>query len=274
MAAVIDFHVHLFSRGEYRPWIRDYAQRSLGMDFDQAIDQLMTPIRMRDLLREHGVDLGIGLAEQNPLVTGTCDNDYVARFCRECGVLIPFASVNPYVTADPALEVERAVRELGCKGLKLYPSYQHYYPNDAQVYPVYARSEKLGIPVMIHTGSTVFRGAKLRYADPLFLDDVAVDFPDLKIIQVHSGRGFWYDRAFFLSQLHKNMYMEISGLPPRNLLSYFPEFERNADKIIFGSDWPSTADIKGNIDGIKALPLTERTKDKILGENAAALLGL
>lgn len=229
---------------------------------------------MRRLLTDHGVDYAVGLAEQNPQVLGTCDNDYVAEICRQSGVFFPFASVNPFVTPDPARELERAVADLGCKGLKLYPSYQGYYPNDPRVYPIYAAAERLDIPVMIHTGSTVFQGTKLKYADPLLIDDIAVDFPDLKIVQAHSGRGFWYDRAFFLARLHKNVYMEISGLPPKKLLVYFPEFERNADKIIFGSDWPSAPDIRGNIEGIRELPLAERTKEKILGENAAALLGL
>ena len=274
IAKIIDFHVHIFAKADYRPCVRELVERSLGMDFDSVVDEVVTPKGMRALLEAHGVECAVGLAEQNPLVSGTCDNDYVAEFCHESGILIPFASINPFVMAHPAVELERAVCELGCRGLKLYPSYQYFYPNDPMLYPVYAKAEKLGIPVMFHTGSSMFRGTRLKYADPLWLDDVAVDFPDLKIVQAHSGRGFWYDRAFFMARLHKNVYMEISGLPPSNLLSYFPDFERNADKIIFGSDWPATPDIRGNIAGIRALPLKERTKDQILGENAAMVLGL
>lgn len=274
MGLTIDFHVHIFARAEYRPWVRELVERSLGMDFEKVNDQVMTPQAMRSLVEGHGVEYAVGLAEQNPLVSGTCDNDFVAQFCRESGVLIPFASVNPFVMPDPARELERSVCDLGCRGLKLYPTYQYFYPNDPMLYPVYAKAQQLGVPVMFHTGSSNFTGTRLKYGDPLWIDDVAVDFPDLKVVQAHSGRGFWYDRAFFLARLHKNVYMEISGLPPHNLLSYFPELEKNADKILFGSDWPATTDISSNIARIRELPLRERTKDKILGENAARVLGL
>jgi predicted TIM-barrel fold metal-dependent hydrolase len=99
-----------------------------------------------------------------------------------------------------------------------------------------------------------------------------VDFPELTLIQVHSGRGFWYSSAFFLAQLHPHVYMEIAGLPPKNLLKYFPELEKNADKILFGSDWPGVPGIGENIDGIRKLSIREETKRKILGENAAKIL--
>ena len=112
-----------------------------------------------------------------------------------------------------------------------------------------------------------------RY-DPLFMDDVAVDFPDLTLLMVHSGRGFWYDRAYFLAKLHANMYMEIAGLPPQKLLDYFPELERVADKVVFGSDWPGMPHIKRNVEIIRGLPLSEETKEKILGGNAARILGI
>jgi hypothetical protein len=104
------------------------------------------------------------------------------------------------------------------------------------------------------------------------MDDVAVDFPELTLLMVHSGRGFWYERAYFLAKLHTNVYMEISGLPPKRLLDYFPELERVADKVIFGSDWPGMPYVGSNIEAIRELPLSEETKDKILGENAARIL--
>jgi hypothetical protein len=142
------------------------------------------------------------------------------------------------------------------------------------MYKLYDAAQEMEIPLLFHTGSSVFAGTRLKYADPLLLDDIAVDFPRLTLIQAHSGRGFFYDRAFFLARLHENIFMEISGLPPKNLLKYFPDFERNADKIIFGSDWPSTGSIKQAVEGILALPVTEETKEKILWKNAARVLRL
>jgi len=103
---------------------------------------------------------------------------------------------------------------------------------------------------------------------------VASDFPDLFLIMAHGGRGFWYERAFFLSRLHPNLYLEVSGLPPANLLIYFPEMEDNIDKFIYGSDWPGIKTISTNIEAIRALPLEEEPIRKILYENAARVLRL
>ena len=161
---------------------------------------------------------------------------------------------------------------MGFKGLKLYPPYQHFFPNEKELHPLYETLIEFDIPVMFHTGSSIYKKSKLKYGDPLLLDEVAADFPDLKIVMAHGGRGFWYDRAFFLSRLHKNMYIEISGLPPQKLLQYYPDFEKNTDKIIFGSDWPGIKSIKNNIEMLCNLPLKENTLEKILYQNAKKIL--
>lgn len=153
-----------------------------------------------------------------------------------------------------------------------YEDYKYFYPNDRSVYPLYAKAEELGIPVMIHTGSSTFKGARLKYGDPLFVDDVAIDFPDLNLLLVHGGRGFWYDRAFFLARLHRNVYLEISGLPPRNLLKYFPELWKIPDKVVFGSDWPAAPPIAQAVEAIKGLPLDEGVIEGIWGGNAQRVL--
>jgi len=103
---------------------------------------------------------------------------------------------------------------------------------------------------------------------------VASDFPDLLLLMAHSGRGLWYEKAFFLSRLHPNLYLEISGLPPKNLLNYFPDMEKDIDKFVYGSDWPGIKTINSNIEAIKELPLAQESIRKILYENAAGILGL
>ncbi|MBI4319675.1 MAG: amidohydrolase [Chloroflexi bacterium] len=271
---VIDFHLHITSYEGYRQSVVELVERAQGIDLNTFLARDMTPEGLTRILRASGVDYGVGLAEYNPMVSGVSSNEFVADFCQRTDRLIPFAGVNPYLMANPARELEKAVRELGCRGVKLFPTYQHFYPNENNIYPIYAKAEELGIPVMLHTGSSVFKGTKLKYGDPLFLDDVAVDFPNLTIVQAHSGRGFWYDRAFFLTRLHQNVYMEISGLPPQSVLRHFPDLERVADRVIFGSDWPAIASIGKNIEAIRQLPLNESTKKKILGENAARILRL
>jgi predicted TIM-barrel fold metal-dependent hydrolase len=274
MVPVIDFHFHIGHYDEYHPWVIEWVKTQANnvQDLKVFLESVLTPEGIVNYLRANGVDYAVALAELSPVTTGMLGNEAVAELCREVDCLIPFCSINPFLVADLAGELERHVTEIGFRGLKLYPTYQHFYPNVNRLYPLYAKAEELGIPVMFHTGSSIFRGARLKYGDPLYLDDVAVDFPNLTLLMAHSGRGFWYDRAYFLTKLHANIYMEISGLPPQKLLAYFPELERVADKVIFGSDWPGMPHIKRNIEMIRSLPLKEETKEKILGGNAARIL--
>jgi predicted TIM-barrel fold metal-dependent hydrolase len=272
---VVDFHLHVTTADEYNEWFLHWMRRLHG---ERGLTHLRTvlasPEGLLQFMDEQGVDYVVALAETNTMVTGVSTNDRVAEFCRGSKRLIPFANINPYVTLNQVAELERCVMELGIKGLKLYPTYQHFYPNDNKLFPIYERAQGLNIPVMIHTGSSVFPGSLMKYGDPLFLDEIALFFPTLKIIQSHAGRGFWYDRAFFLAGLHENVYLDITGLPPQNLLKYFPDLERNADKIIFGSDWPGIIDIKRNVRAILELSISNTTKEKILGKNAATVLGI
>jgi predicted TIM-barrel fold metal-dependent hydrolase len=141
------------------------------------------------------------------------------------------------------------------------------------MYPIYKKAEELKIPVIFHTGSSLIPGTRMKYADPMHLDDLAVDFPDLTIVMAHAGRGFWHDQAFFLSRIHKNVFMDITGLPPHKLLKYFPELEKNAHKVLFGTDWPAAPkEISRIIQAICDLPLKEASIENILYNNAAGVL--
>jgi predicted TIM-barrel fold metal-dependent hydrolase len=273
MPPVIDFHLHAGLYHDLHPWVIEWMKTETK-DPQSYVSSVLTREGIVPFLRENGVDYAVALAELSPITTGVLSNESVAELCRGINSLIPFCNINPFLIANLAGELERYVTEMGFRGVKLYPTYQHFYANDSRLYPLYAKAQELGIPVMIHTGSSVFRGARLKYGDPLYMDDVAVDFPELTLLIVHSGRGFWYDRAYFLAKLHTNVYMEISGLPPQKLLDYFPELERVADKVIFGSDWPGMPHIKRNIEMIRGLPLSVEAKEKILGGNAARILGL
>jgi len=273
---VIDFHVHLMNQNSYvNPWVTEFFDKIPRRD-GHTYDSLMSmgPAELDDFLESQGVERAVGLAEVCPVTTGMFENERVIRFCRESKRLIPFCSVNPNMVARPAYELRRYVEEEGFKGLKLYPTYQQFYPNDNNIYPIYTVAEELGIPVMLHTGSSVFRGSRMKYGDPLYLDDVAVDFPGLVILLVHGGRGFWYNTATFLAQLHPNVYVEISGLPPQKLLNYFPNMERLADKFVFGSDWPGVPGISYCTQEIGKLPISDEAREKILGGNARKILKL
>jgi len=126
---------------------------------------------------------------------------------------------------------------------------------------------------MFHTGTSIFPGARNVYGDPLALDDVAVDFPGLTIVLAHGGRPLWGDTAFFLVRRFANVFMDISGIPPRSLLKMFPRLEEISHKVLFGSDWPGPAvpAISRNVSEIEALPLSEGALGRVLRDNALAV---
>lgn len=266
----IDFHVHLSTRAQLLPASAVFCDSFWADRGDWSA--LMTAAAFDAHLASEGVDLAVGLAEQSPLTTGITPNEDVLERFAGSRRLVLFASLNPALALHLGREMAR-LAGLGFRGVKLYPTYQHFYPNDARLYPLYETCQGLGLPVMVHTGSSIFPGAKLKYGDPLHLDDVAGEFPDLTVLMVHGGRGFWYDRAEFLAQLHANLYVEIAGLPPRKLPEYFPNLERLHRKVVFASDWPANPGIRCNVEAIRALPLSESAKDAILGGNAARILG-
>jgi predicted TIM-barrel fold metal-dependent hydrolase len=270
---VIDFHTHLAPHESIRPSLVEWTYGLVGEELTSRHARARTPQGAEGILDENGVDAAVVLADYHPQTTGIASNERVAEYCAGRDRLIPFACLNPHVHADPAAELQRCVEQLGMRGLKLGPTYGHFWPNDPVLNPAYGVAQDLGIPVLVHTGISVFKGSKLKYGDPLLLDEIAVDFPDLVLVQAHAGRGFWYEQAFTLARYHSNVYLEIAGLPPRSLLTYFPQLERLADKVLFGSDFPGVPSLSDNIAAIRALPLAEETKDKILGGNAARLLG-
>lgn len=273
-APVIDFHIHPIYYEYYRESTLEWIKELQGhQNWEEFYSKNSDPDFFVKYLKRCGVDYAVILADHTPIVNGMCSNEYVLNFCAEHKELIPFASINPYLTGTMVQDLKELVKK-GFKGVKFYPTYQYFYPNDPLLYPLYACAQELQIPVMFHTGSSVFKGSRLKYGDPIFLDDLAVDFPEMKILMVHSGRGIWYDRAVFLCRLHQNIHMEVAGLPPQKLLDYFPELEKVADQVIFGSDWPGVINIADNLAAVESLDLSEAAKEKILGGNAARLLDI
>ncbi|MFQ6082087.1 MAG: amidohydrolase family protein [Candidatus Aminicenantia bacterium] len=269
---IIDFHVHIGLKEHWHEWVHTY-QKAAHSEYYEHYEEMIDPERFVIYLKSHQIEKAVILPEISPITTGVVSNEYVMEFCQGNDIFLPFCTINPFLVSQPAQEFKKYIK-MGAKGIKLYPSYNHFYPNDSKIYPLYVVAQEHQLPVLIHTGSSVFKGSKIKYADPIYLDDVATDFPDLTLLMAHSGRGLWYEKAFFLSRLHSNLYLEISGLPPKNLLNYFPDMEKNIDKFVYGSDWPGIKTINSNIEVIKELPLAEGSIRKILYGNAARILGL
>jgi predicted TIM-barrel fold metal-dependent hydrolase len=191
--------------------------------------------------------------------------------------LLAFGSVNPRFSRDVKGDTARAI-DAGAKALKVHPPHQLFRANAYQdtlpaLADLYRVAEQAGVPVTIHTGTSVFPGARSRFGDPMDVDDVAIDFPKLNILLAHGGRPLWMEAAFFLVRRHPRVFLEVSGIPPAKLLEYFPRLEELADKTIWGTDWPSPGikSMRTNVEAFRALPLREETKLKILSGNAARI---
>lgn len=191
--------------------------------------------------------------------------------------LIAFGSVNPRFTKDVAGEARRVI-DAGAKAIKVHPPHQLFRANAyldslPSLADLYRAAEEARVPATIHTGTSVFPGARSRFGDPMDVDDVAIDFPKLTILLAHGGRPLWMEAAFFLIRRHPNVHLEVSGIPPSKLLEYFPRLSEIADKTVWGTDWPSPGvrSMRANADALLALPLSDDAKHKILHENAARM---
>lgn len=281
---VIDAHIHI------QPWhmIRPDAlarMRAGRDDIDEIEAMMQDPDALLRYLDLSGVEKVAIINYVSPDVMGvtTAVNDWVAEYVEgHRDRLIPFGSVHPRYTDDPAAEMDRILGDLGLCGIKIHPPHQQFYPNAyrydsayAGLATVYEKAQDYGVPVMIHTGTSVFPRARNIYADPIYVDDVIVDFPDLKVIIAHGGRPIWMQTAFFLMRRHHNVYLDISSIPPQNLLAYFPRLEAIADRTLFGSDWPGPGvpDVGGNIEKFMALPISDEAKHMILRETALEVFG-
>jgi len=204
-------------------------------------------------------------------------NDQIADFVkRHPDRFIGYASVDPK-RSDAVEELERCVKELDLKGVKFHPSAVNLYPNDEKYfYPLYEKCVELNIPVQSHSGTTGLYFTKIKYTMPIHYDDVAVDFPTLKLVLLHFGIGGWHDQAMSIAFRHPNVYLDLSGaspyIIPKDLLfaANTPFFQ---DKVVFGTDYPFVGMAKWFATYNKAIPdiFTEETKKKVFRENAIAL---
>ena len=238
---------------------------------------LLFPQTLMAQMDEAGISRSVLYAVYAPIVFAT--NEYVAALCAQFpDRLLGFASVLPKEPAAPQM-LEMAVKDLGLQGLKLHPPLQDFFPNDRAVYPIYEKALELDIPVVFHVGTTPFGSlCRLSQANPILIDDVAVDFPDLRIMLTHLGT-LWHNEAFMVVEKNPNVYIdtaayiyEIKDILTTDLLSRI-----GADKVIFGTDYPmpygsQVHRMKDFVDCIEGLDLPVDVLKGIFSENFEALL--
>jgi predicted TIM-barrel fold metal-dependent hydrolase len=177
--------------------------------------------------------------------------------------------------------LEERVRDGVVSGIKLYPGYEPYAINDPSLESVFRIAEKHDVPVLIHCGDTYAKGAKVRYAHPLLVDDVAVDYPDVKFVICHLGSPWFQDSAEVLYK-NDNVYADISGLTLGNFESEFERYMLTRVKdmiaymgdpsrqIMYGSDWP-LVEMPPYVRFFKGLELTPEARECVAWKTAAAL---
>lgn len=283
MVRAIDVHVHPadLEMGKASGKYAESAVRYFGLDpsllvvdLDQTAE-IYRSLDMKAVLLAWDAEANTGL----PRLT----NDYIAEAVkRHPDVFFGFACVDPWKGKMALEEVERAVRELGLIGVKFQQSAQAFYPNDRRFYPLWEKIAELGVPVMFHTGTTGFgafapggHGIKLGFCRPIpYIDDVAADFPDLKIICAHPGWP-WTDEVLAIA-LHKtNVYIDLSGWSPKH---FPPSLVQHAnrglqDRCMFGTDYPVLQPQQW-LEAFEKSEFKEEVRHKILLENACRLLNI
>jgi predicted TIM-barrel fold metal-dependent hydrolase len=277
----IDVHTHaeVGRAGEdgLRPEWREAAARYFGEGGKPTVEDVAAYYRERNMV-------AVVFTVDAESVTGrpAVPNEEIAAVAAaNPDVLIPFASVDPGKGKRALEEAKRLIADHGVRGFKFHPNIQAFYPNDRAVYPLYEVIEEAGLPALFHTGHSGIGsglpgggGIRLKYSNPMCVDDVAVDFPTMKIVLAHPSFP-WQDEAISVALHKQQVYIDLSGWSPK----YFPpQLVRYAntqlrDRVLFGSDYPMITPDRWLAD-FAQLEIKPEVRPKILKENAARLLGL
>jgi predicted TIM-barrel fold metal-dependent hydrolase len=271
----IDTHVHIESeeQGAAGEAARKYFGNS-GVGYSRK--------ELADYYRSRNIGCVVFSVDERLTGRPPVPNDEVAAFAAEnSDVVMAFASVDPTRGAEAVVEAKRLISTTSIRGFKLHPPLQQFHPNNKSVYPFYEAVAAAKLPVVFHTGHSGIGtgmpgggGIRLKYGNPMDIDDVAVDFPDMPIILAHPSFP-WQDEAISVC-LHKpQVYIDLSGWSPKyfppNLIQYANTLLKR--KVLFGSDYPLLTPDRWMAD-FANIPIKDEVRPLILKENAARLFGL
>jgi len=278
----IDVHVHVHAsvrkKSDNEQYMKDMSAYFRTESKAANVHQVAEYYRERNMAAVvFGVDnIRSSRNDQQPT------NEEIAELAAEHrDVLIPFASVDPARGGDGVARAKRLITEYGVRGFKFHPNAQEFYPNAREVYPLYEVIAEHGCIALFHTGQTGVGagtrgggGIRLKYSNPMYLDDVAVDFPDMPIIMAHPSFP-WQEEALSVA-LHKpQVYIDLSGWSPKyfspSLVQYANTLLKH--KVLFGSDYPVITPDRWLAD-FEKIDIRPDVRPLILKENAAKLFGL
>jgi len=269
----VDAHVHVPVLPSVAPAWADWARQFGPPGVLEQVwrpDGTPDPPALAAVFRGEGVDVALLFCEYSPKATGYQLFDDLLPIVEHDPLLFrPVANVNPHLHFPIAKELARQL-DHGAAALKIHPVHGGFRADDAALYPAYAVLVERGVPLVVHCGTSTFPGSTNAYADPLLLDAVLRDFPDLDVVLAHGGRGWWYDAAAFLALSRAHVWLELSGLPPKRLPAYYAKYDlaRLARKWIFGTDWPGVRGQAANARAIAGLGIPDDVVPLVLGENA------
>ncbi|MDQ0378829.1 amidohydrolase family protein [Amycolatopsis thermophila] len=273
---VVDAHVHAPRLSTLKPAWLEWAERFSGPhDWRSAYDADgdVVPARLDALFESEGVDRVLLFCEYSPRATGIQPiEDNLPIVARNPARFRLVANVNPYLHHPVATEVERQL-DLGAVALKIHPVHGAFSPGDKELYAAYHVCAERGVPVIIHSGTSSFPGARASFGNPELMADVVEDFPSVQFVFAHGGRGWWYDVAAFLALARDNVWLDLSGLPPKKLPEYYARFDfvRLAGRFVFGTDWPGVPGTRRNVRALIELGLPDPVVRDVLSGNAAKI---
>lgn len=278
----IDMHVHIecddHGDTDMPDAFRDAAQQHFGAAHDPLdVAAVAEHYRSRNMA-------AVVFTVDHEATTGhpPISNRHLAEQAAEhADVLVPFASIDPARGKAAIEEARILVEDYGVKGFKFHPNLQSFFPNDPAAYPLYEQIQDLGVPALFHTGQSGIGagmpgsgGIRLKYSNPLALDDVAVDFPELRIIAAHPSFP-WQDEALAVAARHNHVYIDLSGWSPKYFPASLIQYANTMlqDKVLFGSDFPLLPPDRWITD-FEKLEIKPKVRPKIMKDNAIRLLQL
>ncbi len=270
---VVDAHMHVPRLSTVTPawtqWAIDYGRDS-GWQGAFGPNGDPDPARLDALLQAEGIDVALLFAEYSPRATGIQPiEDLLPVVAHNPDRFRLVANVNPEVHEQPAAEARRQLG-LGAVAVKLHPVHGAFRPDTAALAAVYDLCAERDVPVITHTGGSIFPGSQPEAGDPNLMRQAIEDYPGVRFVLAHGGRGPWYADAARMALEHGNVWLDLAGLPPKRLPDYYAGFDLAAlaRKWIFGTDWPGVPGQARNVRAVAALGLPDDILAGVLSGHA------